>query len=218
MTTRDEDEILEIIWMEKEKGKEDLCVVEEDIRKEHLQNVIEEMKKQGFLKSVDGRIEFTAEGEKAAAGLIRRHRLAERLLIDVLETGREELEDSACKFEHILSEEVTDAICTLLGHPKECPHGLRVPEGKCCQKAREMVESVVTSLEKIDVGETVAVAYILTRNHPRLHKLMSFGIAPGVKIRMHQKSPSYIIQVEETQIALEKEVIGDIYVRKLTSQ
>ncbi|MGB9613393.1 MAG: FeoA domain-containing protein [Candidatus Margulisiibacteriota bacterium] len=43
---------------------------------------------------------------------------------------------------------------------------------------------------------------------------MSFGIAPGVKIRIHQKFPSYVIQVEETQIALEKEVIGDIYVRR----
>jgi len=64
------------------------------------------------------------------------------------------------------------------------------------------------------LGETVKVAYILTHSHPRLHKLMSFGIAPGVKIRMHQKYPSYIIQVEETQIALEKEVISDIYVRR----
>ncbi|MBI5078540.1 metal-dependent transcriptional regulator [Candidatus Saganbacteria bacterium] len=214
MTTRDADEILEIIWMEKEKGKKDLCIIEEDIRKEKLQDMLEQMKKDGWLKVENGEIDFTLKGEKAASGLIRRHRLAERLLIDVLETNKDELEDSACQFEHILSEEVTDAICTLLGHPKECPHGLLIPAGHCCQKAGEVVEILVTSLEKLEVGETAAVAYILTRNHPRLHKLMSFGIAPGIKIKMHQKFPSYIIQVEETQIALEKEVINDIYVRK----
>lgn len=150
--------------------------------------------------------------EKKPDSVIRRHRLAERLLTDVLETKGDE--DSACKFEEILSEEVTDAICTLLGHPKECPHGQPIPEGKCCQKAKEVVESVVTTLDKIEVGESATVAYILTRNHPRLHKLMSFGISPGVKIKMHQKSPSYVIQVEETQLALEKEVVRDIYIRK----
>lgn len=214
MSTRDIDEILEIIWMEKESGKTDLCLVEDEIKREKLQNMVKEMEGAGLLRVEGEKVAFTPEGEKAASGLIRRHRLAERLLIDVLETGKEELEDSACQFEHILSEEVTDAICTLLGHPKECPHGLRIPEGKCCKKAKEVLESVVTTLDKVEVGETVAVAYILTRNHPRLHKLMSFGIAPGVKIRMHQKRPSYIIQVEETQIALEKEVISDIYVRR----
>lgn len=214
MTTREVDEILEIIWMEREKAKSDLCIIQGDIKNEKLQDALEEMKRKGLLKIEKNKVELTTEGEKAASDLIRRHRLAERLLIDVLETGREELEDSACKFEHILSEEVTDAICTLLGHPRECPHGLHIPEGKCCQKAKEVVERIVSTLDKVDVGETTTVAYILTHNHPRLHKLMSFGIAPGVKIKLHQKFPSYIIQVEETQIALEEEVIKDIYVRR----
>src|SRR3989338_371412 len=155
---------------------------------------------------------MTEEKEKRPDSVIRRHRLAERLLTDVLETKGDE--DSACKFEEILSEEVTDAICTLLGHPKECPHGQPIPEGRCCRKAKEVIESLVTTLDKIGVGERVIVAYILTHNHPRLHKLMSFGIAPGISIKVHQKSPSYLIHLEETQIALEQEVIQDIYLRK----
>ena len=215
MTNREVDEILEIIWMKKEEEKKDLCAVEEEIRSKKLQNMIKEMEKDGLISIAGQELSFTAAGEKAAAGLIRRHRLAERLLTDVLETGRDGLEDSACEFEHILSEEVTDAICILLGHPKECPHGLHIPEGTCCKKAKEVVESLVTSLDKIGMGERATVAYILTRNHPLLHKLMSFGIAPGVTIKIHQKSPSYVIQVEETQIALEKEVVGSIYVRRI---
>ena len=214
MTNREVDEILEIIWMKKEEGKKDLCAVEEEIRSKNLRNLIKNMEKDGLI-SIEGEdLSLTPAGEKNAADLIRRHRLAERLLTDVLETGSDGLEDSACEFEHILSEEVTDAICILLGHPKECPHGLHIPEGACCKKTKEVVESLVTSLDKVGMGEKATVAYILTRNHPLLHKLMSFGIAPGVTIKIQQKSPSYVIQVEETQIALEKEVVGNIYVRR----
>ncbi|MBI5399650.1 metal-dependent transcriptional regulator [Candidatus Saganbacteria bacterium] len=214
MSNQEIDEILEIIWMKKEKGKNDLCAIEDDIKRECRKNLIAEMQTKDLLQIISGKVELTSSGEKEAASLIRRHRLAERLLLDVLETKNDQLEASACEFEHILSEEVTAAICTLLGHPKECPHGLAIPPGQCCEKSNAILESVVSTLDKVAIGETAVVAYILTRDHPRLHKLMSFGITPGVEIKMHQKFPSYVIQVEETQIALEKEVVRSIYVRR----
>jgi len=43
-----------------------------------------------------------------------------------------EIEQQACKFEHILSPEATDKICTFLGHPRTCPHGAPIPPGVCC--------------------------------------------------------------------------------------
>ena len=46
------------------------------------------------------------------------------------------IEKNACTFEHILSPEVTDRICTFLGHPRTCPHGSPIPEGDCCLDAR----------------------------------------------------------------------------------
>jgi Mn-dependent DtxR family transcriptional regulator len=46
-----------------------------------------------------------------------------------------EIEQQACKFEHILSPEATDKICTFLGHPRTCPHGSPIPEGDCCLEA-----------------------------------------------------------------------------------
>ncbi len=82
---------------------------------------------------VDGHEQFTPAGEERARNVIRRHRLAERLFMDVLSIrDDEEVEASACKFEHILSSEVTDRICTLLGHPTACPHGSPIPRGDCC--------------------------------------------------------------------------------------
>ncbi len=82
-------------------------------------------------------IDFTPRGEQRAANIIRRHRLAERLFMETLHIENEaEVEQQACKFEHILSFEATDKICTFLGHPKTCPHGSPIPPGCCCTQAR----------------------------------------------------------------------------------
>jgi len=78
-------------------------------------------------------VELTARGRQKAADIIRRHRLAERLFTDSLAMDSEtEIEQQACKFEHILSPEATDKICTFLGHPRTCPHGAPIPPGACC--------------------------------------------------------------------------------------
>jgi putative ABC transport system ATP-binding protein len=83
-------------------------------------------------------VELTPRGHKRAADIIRRHRLAERLFTDSLAMDSEtEIEQQACKFEHILSSDATDKICTFLGHPRTCPHGSPIPPGPCCGKQPE---------------------------------------------------------------------------------
>jgi len=78
-------------------------------------------------------VELTPRGRQRAADIIRRHRLAERLFTDSLALDSEsEIEQQACKFEHILSPEATDKICSFLGHPRTCPHGAPIPPGPCC--------------------------------------------------------------------------------------
>src|SRR3954466_7109333 len=78
-------------------------------------------------------VEFTEKGRQRAADVIRRHRLAERLFTETLHVEDEtEIEQQACKFEHILSPEATDRICAFLGHPRTCPHGSPIPAGECC--------------------------------------------------------------------------------------
>jgi len=82
-------------------------------------------------------VELTPRGRERAASIIRRHRLAERLFTDSPAMDSEsEIEQQACKFEHILSPEATDKICTFLGHPRTCPHGAAIPPGPCCQRAQ----------------------------------------------------------------------------------
>lgn len=81
-------------------------------------------------------VQLTPRGRERAGSIIRRHRLAERLFTDSLAMDSEtEIEQQACKFEHILSPEATDKICTFLGHPRTCPHGAPIPPGPCCASA-----------------------------------------------------------------------------------
>ena len=85
-------------------------------------------------------VELTPRGRQRAADIIRRHRLAERLFTDSLALDSEtEIEQQACKFEHILSPEATDKICRFLGHPRTCPHGAPIPPGACCGRTIEVL-------------------------------------------------------------------------------
>ena len=90
-------------------------------------------------------VELTPRGRKRAADIIRRHRLAERLFTDSLAMDSEtEIEQQACKFEHILSPGATDKICTFLGHPLTCPHGAPIPPGPCCGRRTDVAAAIVS--------------------------------------------------------------------------
>jgi putative ABC transport system ATP-binding protein len=95
-------------------------------------------------------VELTPRGRQRAADIIRRHRLAERLFTDSLALDSEsEIEQQACKFEHILSPEATDKICTFLGHPRTCPHGAPIPPGPCCGRTAEFAGFSASKADRI---------------------------------------------------------------------
>jgi len=207
------EEALELVWTLREKGIDDVGELDKQLTKT-VGRQVRHLVEKGLVEVEGEKAVLTVSGEKQAQDVIRRHRLAERLMVDVLSMDVGDIEEPACEFEHILSTGVEEGICTLLGHPKECPHGLPIPTGDCCNKAETEIESIVFPLQRLNRGEEAKIAYINTQTHPRLHKLMAFGIVPGVKIKLLQKSPSFVIQVDETQVALEEYIAGDIYVRK----
>ena len=60
-----------------------------------------------------------------------------------------EIEQQACKFEHILSPEATDKICTFLGHPRTCPHGAPIPPGPCCGRTAEFAQVSASNTDRV---------------------------------------------------------------------
>jgi DtxR family Mn-dependent transcriptional regulator len=210
----DIEEALGIIWTRRERNEKNRARIKEVLDQGVGEGVFEELLRETLIRAEGENIEFLPAGETIGRDVTRRHRLAERLLADVLEIGNEEMEKTACEFEHSISADVADSICTLLGHPRMCPHGRPIPEGGCCGKAESRIESIVAPLNSLGIGEKGLVAYIITADHPHLHKLLSLGIVPGTEIQLHQKAPTYVIKVKETQIALDKDVAGQIYVRR----
>src|SRR5213082_347742 len=108
-------------------------------------------------------VELTPRGRQRAADIIRRHRLAERLFTDSLALDSEtEIEQQACKFEHILSPEATEKICTFLGHPRTCPHGAPIPPGACCGKELHSASLVAGRQERVQLTERGSFCYCTT--------------------------------------------------------
>ena len=206
-------EVLEAAWTNEEKGSSSAERIAEDAKTEVTEELLAECEREGYItRHGQGEIKLTAQGRQTAEEVIRRHRLAERLVVDVIGMTLEESEADACEFEHLLARGVTAAICTLLGHPRFCPHHHPIPEGDCCRQVEDRLNAVVTSADRLNIGEQARVAYISARHFPRIQRLSSLGISPGVPIKMHKKFPSFVIQCDETQIALEEEIARDIYV------
>ncbi len=78
-------------------------------------------------------VQLTDRGKSRARDVVRRHRLAERLFKDTFRIDDHEAHSQACKFEHIISPELDQRICSFLGHPTTCPHGNPIPPGECCE-------------------------------------------------------------------------------------
>ena len=208
------DEALELLWVLSEENHQGLNRFRLSSEDDDIDLVTGVLKTEGLVVVSDDVIQFTEKGRAQAKGLIRRLRLAERLFSDVFEMREETVMADACKMEHILSEELTDSVCTFLGHPQTCPHGKRIPRGECCKKYKVDIEPVVTRLSEFEVGSKGRITFIVPTKPSRLSKLNSLGIAAGSVIKLLQKNPSYIIQIDETTIAIDPEIAKEIYIKK----
>ncbi|MBF0571450.1 MAG: metal-dependent transcriptional regulator [Candidatus Omnitrophica bacterium] len=210
----EQDEHIEQLWYMKEQGETSLDFLKKTMKRSFDSKIINELSLLGMLEQnpEDSIIKLTADGEARARQLIRAHRLAERLVADVLGGG--DLEQIACEFEHTVSLELVNGICTLLGHPKECPHGMPIPEGECCRQAMKSASSFIIPLSDIKLGESARIAYINCKNDQQIHKLDGLCIRPGVIVKLHQNYPTYVIECEGSSIALDQDVVANISVWK----
>jgi putative ABC transport system ATP-binding protein len=135
------DHLLEQVWICGEEGKPALVEVLRAtgpagnlpvLPDEPAGRVLGRMSELQLVELQDGQVQLTPGGSRRARDVVRRHRLAERLFKDTFAVDDSELHNQACKFEHIISPELDQRICSFLGHPKTCPHGNPIPPGECC--------------------------------------------------------------------------------------
>jgi DtxR family Mn-dependent transcriptional regulator len=207
------EELLEQLWVLREQREGD-ARASEPVLDVDPELVIAEAERRGWVVRRQERLALTPTGERRAAGVIRRHRLAERLLGDVIHVDSEAMEAGACELEHshILSDEATDRVCAFLGHPPTCPHDRPIPRGRCCEKFSQEAQPLVTPLSAAAVGGSYRIVFIASRSHRRMDRLCALGVAPGARLRLHQKLPAFVVRVGETDIALDPEVTDDVFV------
>ncbi len=195
----------------RESGSKELLELKRSLGEMYSEEGLSEIEKEGYVSCdrAQNRIELTPQGEEKARTIIRAHRLAERLVCDVLQ---EDFEVGACEFEHTLNPELIDSICTLLGHPRECPHGKPIPEGECCKRTDRTAQTSVVPLTELEVGQSARIAYVQCKNDQQMHRIDGLQIRPGAEVKLHQKYPAFVVECEGMSIALDPEIAENIRV------
>lgn len=213
---QDLEEIAEELWNLYEGGSESLTDLRGVSSVEGLDAAVELLRRRGLALVQGDRVTLTESGRALGGRQVRRNRLAETLFTTVLDVADERaVERTACVMEHVLDSAITDSICAFLGHPRFCPHGKPIPRGACCLASTRTVEPLVRPLAELPVGEAGRIVYIASREPDRLMRLSHLGVVPGAIVRLTQSRPAAILRLGETVLAVEPEIAGEIYVKRV---
>ena len=201
-----EEEILESLWIEIEERKSRPnahILKDEPAFKELINKKLVDIKSHNLL---------TKDGLEEARKCVRRHRLAERLVADVLDVKDPIMHEASCKLEHGLHYGLEDNVCILLGHPKTCPHGKVIPAGECCKRFEKIPKRLIIPLKEMTLGGVGKISYINTRNSEILKKLISMGVLPGNQIKLLYRFPSFVFEMNNSSFAIDKDLAENIFV------
>jgi len=157
-------------------------------------------------------VKLTKKGLETAESLVRRHRLWERFLTDVLGLNWDEVHEEACKLEHAMSSQVEEKLALILGNPETCPHGYPIP-GTRGAKRREKEGKPLSSL---CVGEEAVIERVAEEDSKLLQYLASLGLLPEAKVAVKEIAPfkgPMLVKVCGAQYALGQEVASKIMVK-----
>jgi DtxR family Mn-dependent transcriptional regulator len=156
-------------------------------------------------------VELTVLGRRAAVSAIRRHRIVERFLSDMLGYAWNEADRLAASFEHELPQEVEDRLFVALDRPAACPHGFPIPE----PEVAEIPE--MPPLYDLEPGDTAVVAVPGSVDPDVVAFLDTLGLRPGVQVRVKEKHPfdgPLVLVVDGEDRTVGEKVARQIYVRK----
>lgn len=176
-------------------------------------NTLEVLEGKGFVEREPYKgVKLTGQGRSLALSVFRRHRLAERLLTEVLHYEWAESHDEACKLEHAVSDTLANSIEKTLGNPETCPHGNPIPDEK-----GYLAPSRSEALSNLGAGQHGVVSEIPDENTELLRYLANLGMLPGVEVKVEEKAPfkgPMLVKVESNSYPLSLDVANGIYVNK----
>lgn len=207
------EEILEALWIATEEEGDNAASLA-SLGEIADDEALLELARIAYVEVKGERVYLRHEGRADARMAVRRHRLAERLMMDILDLKGSSGDERACEFEHLLRLGVDTKLCTLLNHPTTCPHGKPIPPGECCEVARASGETGVVALTELKACEGGEIAYLSTSDSKKMQKLMSMGVLPGNTLKLIRTYPSFIFKVGNSEFAVDDELAREIFVRK----
>jgi DtxR family Mn-dependent transcriptional regulator len=178
-----------------------------------ITNTIENLEKRKLVMHEPYKgVKLTEKGRKLALKVIRRHRLAERLLTDILHLDWSKVHDEACRLEHNLSETIVEPLEKVLGNPKTCPHGNPIPS-----EQGEMKEAKSELLTSLNLGESGIITKITEEKQDLLQYLATLGLVPGASVEIEEKAPfngPIIVKAMGASYALGRNIASVIWVKK----
>jgi len=176
-------------------------------------NTVERLENEGYVTHVPYKgVKLTAKGLKIALQVVRRHRLSERLLTDILHVEWDKVHDVACRLEHGITDEIIKPLEEVLRHPKTCPHGNPIPT-----KGGGILEGKSQPLAALNERDQGTIMKITEERADLLLYLNKIGLTPGASLEVVEKAPfngPITIRVGTTSRALSRAMASIIKVKR----
>lgn len=185
-----------------------------------VSGMVQRMSREGLLRVDENkRVVLTNKGAELAHDVVRRHRLSERLLVDILDVPLERAETEAHRLEHSISPDLLRQIEEKLGYPETCPYGR--PIDRAGAVGPRPYPSDVVRLRDVSGGTQFSVVRIPDEDYPLLKFLVDSGVLPGrlgsaLEVACYRGVVD--LQIGDGRISLGLEVASRILVRPISPQ
>ena len=172
---------------------------------------LQELRRQGLIGPQRVGLVLSEEGRRQAAAILRRHRLSERLLTDVLGLPWDRVHDEAMRLEHSLTPEAETRLRSLLNDPDTCPHGGPIPAAD-----GGPVSAQTRPLDAVPVGGRARIEQITEEEGSFLRYLASLGLLPRAEVVVEEVAPfggPLLVRVGGARYAIGRDVAAKILVR-----
>ncbi|MFQ6227352.1 iron dependent repressor, metal binding and dimerization domain protein [Nocardia sp. NPDC002869] len=167
-----------------------------------VSQTVARMERDGLLLVAgDRHLELTEKGRSMAVAVMRKHRLAERLLVDIIGLDWQNVHAEACRWEHVMSEEVERRLVEVLNHPTTSPYGNPIPGlDELGISAAQLLEEPLKRLSELPQGRTHAVVVRRLAEHIQtdpevIGRLREAGVVPDARVTVESKPGAVVITV-----------------------
>jgi DtxR family Mn-dependent transcriptional regulator len=179
-----------------------------------VSEMVHRLRDDGYVTSTGRALRLTDEGRRRAESVVRKHRLAERLLTDVIGLEWHKAHLEAGRWEHVISDEVELRLVELLGHPATCPHGNPIPGEPSSAAAPQLPLAAASPGDKVRLERVTEQVEI---DQESCRYLSIHGFIPGVSARVQTRAPdgTLILDLGDRTIALGPAICRQLFVAEV---